>query len=281
MVVDPACARARWRFYLCGQRDLACDCSDAEIFGILARELPRQAVWLTSNLVAHQTDGCGDPRRGIPTALPASSRSRWRLWPNSIWANGRGRSARPSMPRARSGPIPCGLRPRRSGPSVGKLPIWLRASCLPSSALPPSIAAATLLRGNARRHHSRRPGTGAGCATARPRSAFPSTTARSRASTICTRRASPGCGGWLRSITDPALPRRRRRTPRAKSGWLSTRLERATGSRRARPGRGAVHPLLRSAVADAAGGCNRVASSAAAPRRFRGWCACRRGGARN
>jgi alpha-ribazole phosphatase len=33
-----------------GQRDLACDCSDAEAFAGLARELPAQAVWVTSNL---------------------------------------------------------------------------------------------------------------------------------------------------------------------------------------------------------------------------------------
>jgi alpha-ribazole phosphatase len=33
-----------------GQRDLDCDCSDVEIFRILARELPGDAVWLTSNL---------------------------------------------------------------------------------------------------------------------------------------------------------------------------------------------------------------------------------------
>ena len=33
-----------------GQRDLDCDCSDAQIFAILARELPRDAIWLTSNL---------------------------------------------------------------------------------------------------------------------------------------------------------------------------------------------------------------------------------------
>jgi alpha-ribazole phosphatase len=33
-----------------GQRDLDCDCSDVEIFRILARELPQDAVWLTSNL---------------------------------------------------------------------------------------------------------------------------------------------------------------------------------------------------------------------------------------
>jgi alpha-ribazole phosphatase len=34
-----------------GQSDLDCDCGDAEIFRILARELPRDAVWATSNLV--------------------------------------------------------------------------------------------------------------------------------------------------------------------------------------------------------------------------------------
>lgn len=34
-----------------GQSDLDCDCTDAEIFRILARELPRNAVWATSNLV--------------------------------------------------------------------------------------------------------------------------------------------------------------------------------------------------------------------------------------
>lgn len=34
-----------------GQRDLDCDCTDSEIFHILARELPRNAVWATSNLV--------------------------------------------------------------------------------------------------------------------------------------------------------------------------------------------------------------------------------------
>jgi alpha-ribazole phosphatase len=34
-----------------GQADLDCDCSDAEIFRILARELPVPAVWVTSNLV--------------------------------------------------------------------------------------------------------------------------------------------------------------------------------------------------------------------------------------
>jgi alpha-ribazole phosphatase len=33
-----------------GQRDLDCDCTDAEIFATLARELPGDAVWVTSNL---------------------------------------------------------------------------------------------------------------------------------------------------------------------------------------------------------------------------------------
>jgi broad specificity phosphatase PhoE len=34
-----------------GQGDVSCDCSDAEIFAILAAELPADAVWVTSNLV--------------------------------------------------------------------------------------------------------------------------------------------------------------------------------------------------------------------------------------
>ena len=33
-----------------GQRDLDCDCSDAVVFTAIARELPRDAVWITSNL---------------------------------------------------------------------------------------------------------------------------------------------------------------------------------------------------------------------------------------
>jgi alpha-ribazole phosphatase len=33
-----------------GQRDLDCDCSDATVFTALARELPRDAVWITSHL---------------------------------------------------------------------------------------------------------------------------------------------------------------------------------------------------------------------------------------
>ena len=34
-----------------GQGDLSCDCGDAEIFAILAGELPAGAAWVTSNLV--------------------------------------------------------------------------------------------------------------------------------------------------------------------------------------------------------------------------------------
>lgn len=33
-----------------GQRDLDCDCTDGRIFAALARELPREAVWVTSQL---------------------------------------------------------------------------------------------------------------------------------------------------------------------------------------------------------------------------------------
>src|SRR5262245_60611691 len=34
-----------------GQRDLSCDCGDAEVFADLAGTLPADAVWVTSNLV--------------------------------------------------------------------------------------------------------------------------------------------------------------------------------------------------------------------------------------
>jgi alpha-ribazole phosphatase len=60
-----------------GQRDLDCDCGDAEIFGILARELPQDAVWLTSNLArTRQTAAAilaaGQVRHGdiAPVAIP-------------------------------------------------------------------------------------------------------------------------------------------------------------------------------------------------------------------
>ena len=39
-----------------GQTDLPCDCSDTRVFSSLARLLPRDAVWITSNLTrTHQT----------------------------------------------------------------------------------------------------------------------------------------------------------------------------------------------------------------------------------
>src|SRR5262245_66448595 len=39
-----------------GQQDLACDCTEERIFTALANELPRDAVWVTSNLQrTHQT----------------------------------------------------------------------------------------------------------------------------------------------------------------------------------------------------------------------------------
>ena len=61
-----------------GQSDLDCDCNDIEIFRILARELPRDAVWATSNLVrTKQTaaailkaDDAGRFDRVDPVAVP-------------------------------------------------------------------------------------------------------------------------------------------------------------------------------------------------------------------
>lgn len=64
--------------FIYGQRDLDCDCGDAEVFATLARELPADAVWLTSNLVrTRQTAAAilaaaADGRHGAiePLAVP-------------------------------------------------------------------------------------------------------------------------------------------------------------------------------------------------------------------
>lgn len=69
-----------------GQSDLDCDCTDAEIFSVLARELPKDAVWVTSNLArTRQTaaailaaDGRHD---GIaPLAIPALAEQHLGAW---------------------------------------------------------------------------------------------------------------------------------------------------------------------------------------------------------
>jgi alpha-ribazole phosphatase len=60
-----------------GQSDLDCDCTDGTIFAVLARELPREAVWITSNLArTHQTAAAilaaADGRHDdiLPVAIP-------------------------------------------------------------------------------------------------------------------------------------------------------------------------------------------------------------------
>lgn len=59
-----------------GQRDLDCDCSNSAVFEALARELPRDAVWVTSHLArTRQTAGAilaamrHDPAGGEPRAV--------------------------------------------------------------------------------------------------------------------------------------------------------------------------------------------------------------------
>jgi broad specificity phosphatase PhoE len=60
-----------------GQGDVDCDCGDTELFRILARELPRQATWVTSHLArTRQTAAAivaADPERFVavePLAVP-------------------------------------------------------------------------------------------------------------------------------------------------------------------------------------------------------------------
>jgi alpha-ribazole phosphatase len=59
-----------------GQRDLDCDCSDIEAFRTLARELPRDAVWYTSNLARTKQTAAAilgaDGRPAGCTATPLS-----------------------------------------------------------------------------------------------------------------------------------------------------------------------------------------------------------------
>src|ERR1700757_3037427 len=59
-----------------GQTDIACDTSDAEVFEAVAKILPRNAVWVASNLMrTHQTAeaiwAAGFPR---PATMPRESR---------------------------------------------------------------------------------------------------------------------------------------------------------------------------------------------------------------
>jgi broad specificity phosphatase PhoE len=73
--------------FIYGQRDLDCDCGDAEVFGVLARELPADAEWVTSNLVrTRQTappssprprGACGDRRRGVVPDLAEQHLGEW------------------------------------------------------------------------------------------------------------------------------------------------------------------------------------------------------------
>jgi alpha-ribazole phosphatase len=71
-----------------GQSDLACDCGDTEIFRILARELPRDAIWVTSNLLrttqtAAAILAAAEPGRFagvVPEAVPAFAEQHLGEW---------------------------------------------------------------------------------------------------------------------------------------------------------------------------------------------------------
>jgi alpha-ribazole phosphatase len=49
-----------------GQKDMPCDCSDATVFAGLARQLPRKAVWVTSNLRRTHETAQAIVRAGLP-----------------------------------------------------------------------------------------------------------------------------------------------------------------------------------------------------------------------
>jgi broad specificity phosphatase PhoE len=53
-----------------GQSDLACDCSETALFTGLAEKLPRNAVWVTSNLRRTQETAAAIVRAGLPGPQP-------------------------------------------------------------------------------------------------------------------------------------------------------------------------------------------------------------------
>jgi alpha-ribazole phosphatase len=53
-----------------GQADLSCDCSETALFAGLAEKLPRDAVWVTSNLRRTHETATAIIRAGLPGPLP-------------------------------------------------------------------------------------------------------------------------------------------------------------------------------------------------------------------
>jgi len=53
-----------------GQKDMSCDCSDRAVFAGLARQLPREAVWVTSNLRRTHETAAAIVRAGLPGPEP-------------------------------------------------------------------------------------------------------------------------------------------------------------------------------------------------------------------
>jgi alpha-ribazole phosphatase len=58
-----------------GQRDVDCDCSDAEVFAALARVLPQEAIWLTSQLVRTRQTAAAILARQNPRAGTSEPRA--------------------------------------------------------------------------------------------------------------------------------------------------------------------------------------------------------------
>ena len=146
-----------------GQSDLACDCSDAEIFRILARELPRDAVWVTSNLVrTKQTAAAilaadrGRRFAGVePLVVPHFAEQHLGDWQGqerkAFYAAAQGRHAHAVVRAGRRAPAG-GRELRRSGAARGA----------GDRAAEQRASRPRHRRRHARRHHPRRGGARAG-----------------------------------------------------------------------------------------------------------------------
>ena len=75
-----------------GAEDMPCDCTDTAVFSGLARQLPRDAAWVTSDLRRTHETARAIVRAGLPgpAESPAPTRRRCPTSPSRVSATGRG-----------------------------------------------------------------------------------------------------------------------------------------------------------------------------------------------
>ena len=190
--------------FIYGQRDLDCDCGDAEVFAMLARELPADAVWLTSNLVRTRQTAAAILAAARMGGMARSSLWRCPTLPSSTSASGRAWSGAPSMPSAGSARIPCGSRRRGAPAGRGELRRSRPQRVFPAIERAERGASRPRhRRRHARRHDQRRAGPGARHSVADRARLHRGELLADPPRSPGARRRDRACGGWWRSTTAP------------------------------------------------------------------------------